>query len=97
MKHFFSVLFLFFTFSLHAFDPAVFRNNKEALSRQVSNEDVERMKYWLKQRNLSEEQMYHLSSNFLNGVLSDFVEQDTYCDLYLPCIPHTYLLVGYLE
>ncbi|MFA7614068.1 MAG: hypothetical protein WCY48_07505 [Candidatus Caldatribacteriota bacterium] len=84
MKHFFSVLFLFFTFSLHAFDPAVFRNNKEALSRQVSNEDVERMKYWLKQRNLSEEQMYHLSSNFLNGVLSDFVEQDTYCDLYLP-------------
>lgn len=84
MKSIFSLLLLLLSFSIYAFNPEVFRNNKEALSRQLSPEDIVLMKSWVTSHHLSESTIKESAIHFLNAELSDFISKRTYCDLYLP-------------
>jgi len=98
MKLIFTLTVLLLASSSYAFSPDLYRNNKESISRKITNHDIERMNEWLKSHELSEEIIYRDSVHLLNRILSHFVEQKNHCDLYLsPRISKALLQKGIIK
>ena len=83
MKLVVTLIALLTHFSSYAFNPEIFRNNKESISRKVTQNELAHMEQWLRTNSYSPEEIYTKSAEFLNRILSHFVEQKNHCDLYL--------------
>lgn len=84
MKYF-CILFVFVLNQVaYGFSPIVLRNNKESVSRMISDQDVYKMENWLRGLPIPEEELRKKSLSYVYRTFIDFAKNKNHCDLLIP-------------